>query len=255
MLAWCALAAVLPVRSLAACGQSEIPQKSVQAEAGVSMSTLTKQRGTWSESALLVIARDGNKRSAYGRIANDRRFGMTDSVYEGAAYFALTPHATADIVGAFSPQHRTLPASTLGGGFDLRTGGGYGYQIQYSARTYTAVNAATTTLGADRYFRDRRIALAVSLAQLSNVPGTAVSAGLTFARYMGCDSESFSVSSGRDVENSGAGALAVFRTVTYDANDVHWFTPRFALDAGIDWSVLIGAYNRLEVRLAIRQRF
>ena len=253
-LALCALAAASPLRVAASCSFKEFPSKSVQIEEGVSSSPLTRNRGVWHEDSLLVVARDGNKRSGYVRAASDQRFGLTDNVYEGGAYLGVSPHLILNAIGSFSPQHQTLPSSTTGGGADVRTGGGYGYQIQYTARTYTSLSANTTTLGADRYFADRRVALIISMATLSNVPGTAISEGLTYARYLPCDNESFNVSSGRDVENAGAGTLALYRTITYDANDVHWFTTRFGLDMGAGWSVLIGAYNRFEVRVALRER-
>ena len=252
-LALLVLVMALPVRALAACGFTEFPSKSVQAEAGVSSSPLTKGRGTWEQADLFVLARNG-RNSQLLRVSSDTRFGRSDTTYEAGAYGSLTPSVIANADVAISPQHNSVPASSLAGGLDLRSGGGYGYQVQYSDRSYTAVNAATTTLGGDRYFRDRRLAIGVSLAQLSGVPGTALSTGLAYARYLPCDTESLGFSNGRDVENSGVGTVAVFRTLSYNASDVHWFSKRFALNAAAGWYVLIGSYSRYEVRLAIRER-
>ena len=241
--------------ALAGCGLREQPSKSVQVEGGTTSDSLTGNHGNWAETYLLVVARDGNRRSFYGRAASDQRFAKTDTVYEGGAYVAASPHVILNVVGSFSPQHQTLPQSTIGGGFDDRTGGGYGFQLQYSARTYSAVNAATVTTGFDRYFRDRRVALNVSFSQLSNVPGTAVSAGVQYARFLPCDSQTLSVSSGRDVESTGVGsALAVFRTYSYDVNELHWFTPHLGANLGAGWYLLNGAYSRFEVRLALHAR-
>ncbi|MFN2528662.1 MAG: YaiO family outer membrane beta-barrel protein [Candidatus Baltobacteraceae bacterium] len=252
-LAMSALVMMLPLRASAACGFKEFPSKSIQLEAGASISPLTKGRGTWNEADIFVLARNG-ARSTLLRVASDTRFAMTDTAYEGAAYGMLGTRVIANANAAFSPQHHSLAASSLGGGLDVRSGGGYGYQVQYSDRSYTAVNAATTSVGADRYFRDRRVALGFSLAQLSGVPGTAFSSSIAYARYLPCDSESLSVSNGRDVENSRPGMLAVYRSMSYSAGDVHWLSKRFAVNASAGWYVLLGAYNRYEVRVALRER-
>ena len=239
----------------AGCGMTELPAKTVQAEAGVVSDALTGNRAGWNESYLLVAARDGNTRSVYARAATDQRFGVSDSQYEGGVSLAAFRHLNFNVSAAYSPQHQTLPQSALSGGVDVRGGGGYGYQLQYSARSYSTVNADTISAGADRYFRDRRVAVAFSFAQLSNVPGTAVSAGVRYGRYLPCDNESITIATGRDVENTGVGSnLAVYRAYTYDVNDLHWLSPRFAVNLGAGWNLLSGAYDRFEVRFALHER-
>ena len=239
----------------AGCGMAELPAKTVQAEAGVISSSLTGNRASWNETYLQVAARDGNTKSAYARAATDQRFGVSDSQYEGGVSLAASSHLNFNASLAYSPQHQILPQSSLSAGADARTGGGYGYQIQYSARSYATVNADTITAGADRYFRDRRVAVALSFAQLSNVPGTAVSAGVRYGRYLPCDNESITIATGRDVENTGVGSnLAVYRAYTYDVNDLHWLSPRFAVNLGAGWNLLNGAYDRFEVRFALHER-
>ncbi|GAC1390674.1 MAG: hypothetical protein NVSMB31_07790 [Vulcanimicrobiaceae bacterium] len=249
------LGLLVPGAAIAACPFKEFPAKSIVLEGGLSSDALTQNRAAWTEHYLLLSARDGNRRSAYARAAADRRFGTIDNVYEGGVSLAASPHVIFNAAGSFSPQHASLPQSTLSGGLDLRAQGGYGYQAQYSTRAYAAANSASTVIGADRYFRDRRIALAVTFAQLSNIPGTAVSETLSYARYLPCDNESLSVGSGRDVESTGVGsALAVYHSYSYDINDVHWFSDRFGVNLGAGWYLLGGAYNRFEVRFALRQR-
>ncbi|MDE2481688.1 MAG: YaiO family outer membrane beta-barrel protein [bacterium] len=253
--AFVAAAALCTTSVRAACPFAEQPAKSVQVEAGTSNDTLTHGRGTWSESALDVVARNGNQNSLYARIADDTRFGSSDPSYEAGAYSALDKHLIADLTASFSPTHAFLPATTESGGLDWRSNAGYGYQVQLAQRNYAAQVASIQTLGADRYVGADRFALGVTLARLTGVPGTALSERASFARYLGCDSETFSISAGRDVELTGVGsALAVYRAYSYDANDIHWFTKRFALDAGAGWYVLLGAYNRFEVRVALRER-
>ena len=247
-------ATLCPQLVRAACTVPPPPVKTVTVEAGASRDAVTKGPA-WEEQSLSIASRDGNRFSAYGRFASDTRFGSTDPSYEAGVYSALGPHLIANVEGAFSPTHDFLPATTETGGLDWRTNGGYGYQSQFTQRNYATQIAGITTLGADRYAGVNRYALGVTLANLSSVPGTAVTVHGAFARYLACDDETFSVSGGRDVEPTGvAGQVAVYQSYSYDVNDVHWFTPRTALNAGAAWILLIGAYDRFELRLALRER-
>ena len=239
----------------ASCLVAEPPSKSLTVESGASASGLTGGRAGWQERSLAVVSRAGSRSSVYGRAASDSRFGSTDLSYEAGTYQPLGAHVIGNVDGQFSPTHAFLPATTESAGLDWRTSGGYGYQAQYAQRNYPAQIAGITSIGADRYVGANRFALGVTLANLTSVPGTAMSAHLAFGRYLACDEESLSVSAGRDVEATGVtGQVAVFKTYTYDVNEVHWFTRHFGLDAGAQWDLLIGAYDRFELRLALRER-
>lgn len=239
----------------AGCRLAEAPSKSLTLESGASASALTAGRTEWQERSFTVVSRAGSRSSVYGRAASDSRFGSTDLSYEAGAYQPLGAHLIGNVEGSFSPTHAFLAGTTESAGLDLRTSGGYGYQAQYAQRNYPAQTAAITTIGADRYAGANHFTLGVTLANLTSVPGTAVSGRIGFARYLACDEESLSVSAGRDVESTGViGQVAVFKTYTYDVNDVHWFTPRFGLNVGAEWALLTGAYDRFELRLALRER-
>ena len=231
------------------------PTQRVTMEVGASNATLTKNRGNWSSSSLLLEERDGNRHSAYIRAADDLRFGQNDNDYEGGAYLAVRPHVIVDLIGSFSPQHNILPASSLQGDLDLRAGGGYGYQAGYASRQYSTVGASIENLGMDRYFRDLRVAGTVTFARLTNVPGIALSEGVSMARYLPCDTENLALSTGRDVENVGIGAPpAVYHSLTVFLGDTHRLSSRTGLDLGLGWYGLTGAYDRFEVRVALRER-
>lgn len=244
-----------PVVASARCSLRPPPPKRLSIEEGVSTDTLTKNRGTWHQTSLVAIARNGATQSTYARIAEDERFGATDTQYEIGAYRPVATHVIGDAILSFSPQHHTLPASALEGDLDIRSAAGYGYQIGYEARNYSAVGASIERVGADRYFRDLRVATTLTVAHLSNVSGLALSEGASVTRYLSCDTELFAVSTGRDVENTGFGAqLAVYHSLTFNVSDLHWLSPHFGIDAGLGWDELTGAYNRFEVRFALRER-
>ncbi len=250
-----ALAVAIPGRAAALCALPPPPTQRVVIQEGASAATLTKGRGAWSGASLLVVARDGNTRSAYVRAADDVRFGENDNEYEAGTYLAVRPHVIADLIGSFSPQHNVLPASSAQGDLDLRAGGGYGYQVGYATRQYTSLGAAIEHVGMDRYFRDLRFAGTLTFARLSDVPGIALSEGVSMARYLPCDTENISLSTGRDVENVGFGTPpAVYHSLSLYLGDTHRLSSRIGLAIGMGWYGLTGAYDRFEVRVALRER-
>lgn len=260
MRAWAAALALAtavfgPAAAGAACTVPAPPVKTVTVEAGAASDSVTRGQA-WSERSLSVVSRDGNRFSAYGRLASDSRFGATDPSYEAGVYTALGAHVIANVGGAFSPTHTFLPATAETAALDWRTGNGYGVQGQFAQRNYPAQIARIATIGADRYAGTDRFQAGITFARLTTVPGTALTAHAGFARYLSCDDETFSVAAGRDVESTGiAGRVAVYTTYAYDANDVHWFSRRFGLNVGAGWTLLVGAYDRFEVRAALRERF
>lgn len=250
-----ALMAALAHPALASCGLREQPTKRVDVESGIADDTLTKNRGEWDEEYVNVVARDGNARSGYVRVADDSRFGENDPSYEAGTYIAVTPGMTLNAIANISPTHQVLPGTSLEGGLDLSGNAGFDYSVEYAQRDFTLSDADVSTIGLSRYFGSDRLAATMNVAHLSNVPGLAVSEGLSFARYLACDSMSFSVSTGRDVESTGVGSnVAVYQANSYDINDLHWFTPHFALNVGGGWYLLVGAYSRFEIRIAVHER-
>lgn len=240
----------------AACSLGDPMGHYVQVDTGASNAAVSRGNLPWREQFIQAVMRDGNAHSAYVRAADDQRFGTTDPSYEGAVYDRLAPNIIADITGGFSPTHAFLPATTIGGGVDVRASRGYGVQAQYVDRAYTAQNAGITTLGFDRYAGESHFDVAVTGAVLSNVPGMAVSERAGYDRSAGCDDERFVISGGRDVESTGVGTnVAVYQAYSYNASDTHWMNPHLAWQAGAGWDVLVGAYSRFEFRVSLRERF
>src|SRR6202007_3067870 len=101
----------------------------------------TQNRGNWDEQYVTLVDRDGTAHSAYLRAADDTRFGQSDPSYEGGTYVAVDPKLILNAIANFSPTHQVLADSTLQGGFDARTGGGYGYQAEYAQRNFSTTIA------------------------------------------------------------------------------------------------------------------
>lgn len=246
---------ILTILLIAACQFADPPAKRLDVEAGSTSDTLTDNKGTWNEQYLTIATHDGPARAAYAAVTTDQRFGLSDITYEGGAYVRVAPKLTFDAIASFSPTHQVLPDSALQSGLDLRGGNGYGYQATYAQRNYPSAVADIATIGADRYRGNRHFSVAVTAVHLSNVPGTAMSAGVTYTGYLRCDTLSFALSGGRDVENTGVGAnVAIYQQISYSANDMHWFTPHTALAFGAGWYLLTGAYDRFELHVALHER-
>ncbi len=255
VLAFAAIALLTAQPALADCRFAAAPAKTLTAEVGATTSSLTGNRDNWDEQYITIADRSGPTHYTYAHVARDQRFGLSDTTYESGAAFPLAPKLVANAMASFSATHNVLPESTLSAGLDLRGTLGYGYQAQYTQRNYDAAVADIATVGADRYVGDRRFGLTLTAAHLSNVPGIAMSAGLTYARYLACDTLSFGVSGGRDAENTGIGSnVAIYQAINYSANALHWFTPHTALSLGAGWYILTGAYDRFEVEVALHER-
>lgn len=254
-----ALAVLLFAAALPAAAHAACPAQSTSAidlESGASTSAVSNDRRSWNGRYVLASIRGANNDAVYGRASHEERFGAADDAYETGAYLRFARRATLGLIAATSPQHHVLPQSVLGASLDLRAGAGLGYQVGFAERTYDEQRAAVVTAGADRYSGDSRVALLVTLARLSNVPGLAMTETLQTARFLPCDTLGTSLSIGRDVENLGSGSrVAVYPTLSLDVNDLHWLSDRTALNAGVGWSALGGVYSRLEVRIALHRRF
>lgn len=248
------LAVALCAGAAQAAACTAAPSKTFTLEAGAAVDAVTNH-SDWQQQSLTLAERDGNRSSYYGRAASDTRFGATDPSYEAGGSASLGQHLYVNADGSFSPTHIILPATTEGGGLDWRTNGGFGYQAQFAARNYTTQNAGIVTLGTDMYAGANRYALGVTGAGVTGVPGVALTMHGSFARYLTCDQETFSIAGGRDVESTGVpGQIAVYKALSFDANAVHWFSEHFGINAGAGWYILAGAYNRFEVRIALRER-
>ena len=247
-----ALLCVTPAR--AECPVAE-QVKYVEVEGGGTTDNLTQGREQWNGQYLQALAKNGAASTVFARAGFDQRFGQNDPSYEAGAYANIVPHVTANVDASFSPTHIVLPNDQLGGGLDWRIGDGYGLQAQYTDRTYPTQSAGITALGIDRYVGTQHFTAGVTFATLTGVPGTALTERIGYGRTYRCDAVSFTVANGRDVELIAPGSLGIYHTVVLDGNDVHWLTQHVGLDLGLGWYVLTGAYNRLEARFAVRERF
>lgn len=248
-------AALAPAAAHASCPAAPAAAR-VEIESGASSSSVSNDRGGWNGRYVTASVHGADDNGAYARAERDERFGAVDDSYEAGLYARIAPRAIVNLVAASSPEHHFLPQTVLGGSIDLREGSGYGLQAGYDSRTYSTQRASILSAGADRYAGTSRVAFTVTFAQLSNVPGIAMTETLQASRYLSCDTLAAAVSVGRDVENAAAGGpVAVYPTLALDLNDLHWLSAHTALNAGVGWNVLGRAYSRLEVRVALRQRF
>lgn len=227
----------------------------IDIEAGGYQDQLSNSRGSWNDNYLLAIVRDPKSSfSVYALGSQDSRFGFRDHRFEfGVSAPTDGPHGTLSVYGAYSPEHNVLAQNEFGVGYDLRAGGGYGYQVALADRAYPSVNALIYTVGADRYFGNNRVAYVLSIAQLNNVPGVALSHTLRYSHYAAKDTINLGVTVGQDVENTGT-RIAVYATPSVDLDVLHWTDPTTGVHIGLGFYNVAGAYGRFEVRLGLRKR-
>ena len=241
---------------LVACLFVDPPAKRVDVEAGSTTDTLTGNRGTWNEQYLSVATRDGPEHAAYAAVTSDQRFGLSDITYEAGAYLPVAPSSRSTPsppLARLTRCFRIRPskaASTSEPVTDTVT-------RQPTRNETIPVRLRTLRRPArDRYRGNRHFSVTITAVHLSNVPGTAMSAGVAYTGYLRCDTLSLALSGGRDVESTGVGAnVALYQTISYTANDLHWFTPHTALGFGAGWYLLTGAYDRFELHVALHERF
>ncbi len=230
-----------------------------QIEGGLTTDILGNNKGDWTSQYVTAMFSKPQSPSSYVTVSNNQRFGYTDVDFEGGVYIpTLTPNGTLELMAAASPQHNVLPAFNYLVGYDARAGGGMGYDLSTAGRIYNgtlsgSVNANIQTLGVNKYFGSDYVAVTTSFAKLSNVPGVATSYSAKVATYLPRDSFGATVSFGKDIENTGT-AIAVYQSTGFDADELHWFSAKTALHAGLGFYNLAGAYGRFEVRLGLRQR-
>jgi YaiO family outer membrane protein len=232
---------------------------STEIEGGLTGDALSNNKGGWDSQYLTAMFSAPRSASTYVTASNNNRFGYNDADFEAGTYVpTATPHGTLELMAAVSPQHNILPSFNYLAGYDLRAGGGMGYDYSVAGRHYSgdvtgSLQATIQTVGVNKYFGNDYVDVSASFAKLSNVPGVATSYAAKWATYRANDSFSVTATLGKDIENTG-NAIAVFQTTGVDADDLHWFSKKFAWHAGLGVYNLAGAYSRIEARFGIRER-
>jgi YaiO family outer membrane protein len=234
------------------------PDPSLDVEAGWVNDQLSAGRPPWNAGYLDATFKEASGVVLYGDFSQNTRFSQSDTQYNAGVYLPTDArHSNLMLSGAVSPQHNVLPAEEFESVYDLRGGGGFGYQAGFDRRNYTGTNVSVYTAGADRYFGTNHLVYSASLATLTSVPGVAFSQSLQWSIYRGQDKLSLTAGAGRDVESTGVNnGVAVYKTFLFDIDGLHWLDPTTAVHFGVGYYGLEpDAYDRLEVRLGLRERF
>jgi YaiO family outer membrane protein len=234
------------------------PDPYLDVETGWVHDQLTGNRAPWNDGYLDATLKEASGVTLYGDFSQNSRFSQADTQYNAGIYLPTDArHSNLMISGAVSPQRNVLPADEFDTVYDLRAGGGYGCQVGFDRRNYTGTNVSVYTAGADDYFGMNHLVYTASFAALNNVPGIAFSQSVQWSIYRGQDKVSFTAAAGRDVESTGIdNGVAVYKTLVFDFDDLHWLDRSTAVHFGVGYDGLTpDAYDRLEVRLGLRERF
>ncbi|MBV8720644.1 MAG: hypothetical protein JO277_00750, partial [Candidatus Eremiobacteraeota bacterium] len=139
-------------------------------------------------------------------------------------------------------------------GYDVRTGGGWGYQVGYVGRAFSSASAANYGFGVDRHWKRQRLGYFVQLASISNRSSVGVVQGLRWSTDLPADTVTLTTGAGRGVESTGRNRVAVHDTFGFDADDLHWLDPHTAIRADVGYFSVSRAYQRFLVLLGMRVR-
>jgi len=180
---------------------------------------------------------------------------------ESNASYALTtdvpthvPNGILDAGYIYSPGNHVFPTVAWLIGYDLRTGGGYGYEFGYFDRSYSTASASNYAIGMDRQFRHQRLAYFASFATLSTRSGVGVVQGLRWSTDLPTDSVVVVTSAGRGIEATGRNTVAMHDLFGFDAADLHWLDARTAIRVDAGYFSVWGSYQRFFALVGLRVR-
>lgn len=231
------------------------PHPVVDLEAGGANSWLNAGKGRWESAYLGATYATPSGFRLYSTAQNDVRFGSSQDVYVlGTSIPTKQPHGTLDVGHAFSPRSDVLPTNAWFANYDLRTGGGYGYQIGYVGRSFASGTAADYSLGMDRHFSDQRLGYFIAFSTLSRKSGIGVLQGLRWSKYLPMDNVTVTPAVGRSVESTGKNKVAFHDVVGASVDELHWLDSQTAIRFDTGYYSVSRAYQRFFALLGLRVR-
>lgn len=224
-------------------------------EAGYGRESLTNNTPDWQSPYLELHHRFRNRHAASVGLRETRRFGLADTEVYGALYYPLGENWNTVFEGNVSPTHKVLPKHSASAQLQRLLPGGWAIGAGLRQNSYTLTDSRVATLTAERYWSDFRAAYTV----FSGKPDGGSSAPahrFQFNYYYGDrDSVGLSYTSGREVENVGAGVLRTTAVRNATLSGRHWFARDWALSYDLSAHRQGSLYRREGFRLGFRYRF
>jgi YaiO family outer membrane protein len=253
------LAQVLPVVPIATPAPLPSPGKPrrfhVDLEAGGSNSYLNHGKGRWESGYFGTTFDTPSGIKVHLNALNDVRFGNSNDVYAIRTDIpTLRPNGTLDVGYAYSPRNDVLPTRAIFGGYDLRAGGGWGYQFGYAGRSFSSASADSYGFGIDRHWKRQRLGYFVSFSTVSNRTGLGIVQGVRWSTDLPDDTVTLTSSAGRGTESTGRNRVGIRDVFSFDADELHWLDARTGIRLNVGYVSVSPPYQRFFVLMGLRVR-
>lgn len=227
----------------------------VDVESGGSNSYLNNGKGRWENGYFNTTYEAPSGLKVHIDAVNDVRFGSSTDVYAAGADIPTSrPNGTLHLGYAISSKNDVIPSNAFLAGYDLRTGGGWGYQFGYVGRDFSSASAANYGLGVDRHWDHQQLGYFVNLSTVSNKAGLGIVQGLRWATHSAADEVTLTADAGRGAESTARNRVAIHDVVGFNADELHWLDPHTAVRLDAGYFSVSRAYQRFLVLLALRVR-
>lgn len=254
------LAQVTPVIPLATPQPSPSPGTRqrptiVDFEAGGSNSYLNHGKGRWESGYFNTVYEGPSGLKLHIDAVNEVRFGSSSDVYAGGADIPTgRPNGVLHLGYGVSTNNDVVPTSAVLAGYDLRTGGGWGYQFGYVGRDFSSATAANYGFGVDRHWDRQQLGYFVSLSTVSNKTGLGIVQGVRWSTYLPADTVTLTADAGRGAESTARNRVAIHDIVGFNADELHWLDAHTAIRLDAGYFSVSRAYQRFLVLMGLRVR-
>lgn len=227
----------------------------VDFEAGGSNSYLNHGKGRWETGYFDTAYHAPSGFAIHLDALNEVRFGASTDVYAGGVDVPTRhPDGTLHLGYGVSSKNDVLPSSAILAGYDLRTGGGWSYQLGYVGREFSSASAANFGLGTDKHWDHQSLGYFLNLSTVSNKSGVGIVQGLRWETFLPDDTVGVTVHAGRGAESTGRNRVAIHDVAGIDADELHWLDPHTALRLNVGYFSVSRAYQRYLVLLGMKVR-
>lgn len=217
-------------------------------------SNLSRGYADWNAVSLQLGRHWSRRELAEVELTETRRFGQSDSEVAAGGAFPLGDALTASLRATYSPTHRVLPRASLGGGLQYEFRPAWLLHGALRTTRYAATDVDQASVMLEHYFGNWSALGAVHAIRAFGQDTQAYE--LRGSYYYGdASSVGLIASTGREVTQLGAGALAFARVHSLALVGRHALDGRWSLRYGLHRVRQGDFYTRSGVTLGVQAAF
>ena len=227
----------------------------VNFDVGGSNSYLNHGKGRWESGYFNTVYEAPSGFKVHLDAVNDVRFGSSTNAYAGGVDVPTGhPNGSLHLGYGVSSKNSVVPTNAFLAGYDLRTGGGWSYQVGYVGRDFSSASAASYGFGVAKHWGNQQLGYFVDLSTVSNKTGLGIVQGLRWATHSAADDVTLTADAGRGAESTARNRVAIHDVVGLDADELHWLDPHTAVRLNVGYFSVTPPYQRFLVLLGLRVR-